>query len=64
MTTQQQCPQYLPLRSLAVAVLVVSQNLLPGLQASEADNGPYLTKPRVDSPGVFTVGSEAVTGLG
>ena len=55
--------KYLPLGSLAVAVLVVSENLLPRLQPSEAEDGHDLTKPRVDSPGVFTVGSEAVAGL-
>ena len=53
----------LPLRSLAVAVLVVSEKFLPRHQPSEADNGPDLTKPGVNRPGVFTVGSEAVTGL-
>ena len=53
----------LPLRSLAVAVLVVSEKFLPRHQPSEADNGPDLTKPGVNRPGVFTVGSEAVAGL-
>ena len=53
----------LPLRSLAVAVLVVSEKFLPRHQPSQAHNGPDLTKPGVDCPGVFTVGSEAVTGL-
>ena len=53
----------LPLRSLAVAVLVVSEKFLPRHQPSQTDNGPDLTKPGVDCPGVFTVGSEAVAGL-
>ena len=42
---------------------VGGENLLPCLQPSEAEDGTDLTKPGVDSPGVFTVGSEAVAGL-